>query len=124
MVMNFAIGSSVAITTKFKSNLLGQDFDIDTYEGTVVPNPKWLDTDYVSVRTGNPEYPVSYIHKRFIVGHVFSAKRSAQRIFQVKSKSSGKTYSVVSADGQVSCDCVGFQFRAKCKHSDKVKSVL
>ena len=94
--MNFSIGSSVAITTKWRSNILGQEFDINTFEGKVVPNPKWLDNDYVSVHTGNPMYPVSHINKRFIVGHEFSDKRNLERLFKVKSKSTGKTYNVIS----------------------------
>jgi len=75
--MNFTIGQTVEITTKFRSNILGQDYAFDTYVGKVVPNPKWLDNDYVSVYTGNPEYPTSHIHKNYIVGHKHSEKRSA-----------------------------------------------
>ena len=122
--MNFSIGADIELTTKWKSNILGQEFDIKSFKGKVVPNPKWLDKDYLSLHTGNPEYPISYIHKKFIVGHTFTETRSIARIFAVKSKSSGKTYNVISADGEVSCDCVGFQFRRMCKHSAKVKSVL
>jgi hypothetical protein len=122
--MNFSIGADIELTTKWKSNILGQEFDVKSFKGKVVPNPKWLDRDYVSLRTGNPEYPISYIHKKFIVGHTFSEERSIERIFQVKSKSSGKIYNVISADGDVTCDCVGFQFRKMCKHSAKVKAVL
>lgn len=122
--MNFTIGQNVEITTKFRSNLLGKDFDLDTYVGKVVPNPKWLDNDYVSVHTGNPEYPTSYIHKNYIVGYKHSEKRSVQRIFEVKSKSTGKKYTVMSENGNVQCDCIGFQFRRHCKHSAKVKELL
>ena len=122
--MNFSVGSSVAITTKWRSNILGQEFDINTFEGKVVPNPKWLDADYVSVHTGNPMYPVSHINKRFIVGHEFSDKRSLERLFKVKSKSNGKTYNVISFEGFVTCDCAGFQFRRTCRHVNKVKTVL
>lgn len=122
--MRFSIGQTVSIQTKWRSNILGQEFDLNTFTGTVVPNPKWLDQDYVSIRTGKVEYPISYIHKKFIVGFDFSADRSVERIFQVTSKSSGKMYNVISANGDVTCDCMGFQFRRKCKHSDAVKKVL
>ena len=122
--MNFSIGADIELTTKWKSNILGQEFDIKTFKGKVVPNPKWLDRDYVSLHTGNPEYPISYIHKKFIVGHAFSETRSITRIFNVKSKSTGKSYNVISEDGAVTCDCVGFQFRRVCKHSAKVKEML
>lgn len=122
--MRFSIGQTVTIHTKWRSNLLGQDFDTNTFTGTVVPNPKWLDHDYVSIRTGKIEYPISYIHKKFIVGHDFSESRSEERIFQVTSKSTGKMYNVISVDGDVTCDCIGFQFRRKCKHSTAVKNTL
>ena len=126
--MNFSVGADVEIQTKWKSNLLGVDFDYNTYKGTVVPNPKWLDRDFVSIRAAEKnkffDYPINYIHKKYIVGHSFSEERSNLRIFKVQSKSSGKTYNVTSDNGHVFCDCVGFQFRTKCKHSEKVKSVL
>lgn len=123
-IMRFSIGQTVTVRTKWRSNILGQDFDENVFTGTVVPNPKWLDHDYVSIRTGKVEYPISYIHKKFIVGHEFSESRSEERIFQVTSKSSGKMYNVISANGDVTCDCIGFQFRRKCKHSEAVKKVL
>lgn len=124
MVKNFTVGSDVEITTKWKSNLLWRDYDVNTFKGKVVPNPKWLDNDYVSVYTGNTEYPVSYIHKKFIVGFDMAENRSDLRIFKVKSKTKGSVYNVTSVGGKVSCDCVGFQFRRYCKHSDSVKKLL
>jgi hypothetical protein len=127
-VMNFSVGADIEIQTKWKSNLLGVDFDYNTFKGKVVPNPKWLDKDYVSIRAIEQnkwfDYPINYIHKKYIVGHSFSEERSKARIFQVKSKASDKVYTVISEGGDVICDCVGFQFRRKCKHSEKVKSVL
>jgi hypothetical protein len=122
--MRFSLGADIEVKTRWKSNLLGQEFDDKTFKGKVVKNPTWLDSDYISLHTGNPEYPVSYIHKKFIVGHVFAEERSTSRLFAVKSKSSGKVYNVASFDGDVTCECVGFQFRRKCKHSAAVKAVL
>ena len=78
--MNFSVGADVEIQTKWKSNLLGVDFDFNTYKGTVVPNPKWLDKDFVSIRAAEKnkffDYPINYIHKKYIVGHAFSEERS------------------------------------------------
>jgi hypothetical protein len=126
--MDFSIGADIEIQTKWKSNLLGVDFDYKTFKGKVVPNPKWLDSDYVSIRSSEQNkffhYPTNFIHKKFIVGHVFAQERSTQRLFAVKSKSSGKTYNVTSFDGDVTCECVGFQFRRNCKHSAAVKAML
>ena len=40
-------------------------------------------------------------------------------IFMVKSDS-GKEYTVERIDGKYSCNCVGFAYRGKCKHSEQV----
>jgi len=118
--MNYIIGSSVEITTKTKSNLLGVDYNIRTYKGKIVENPKWLSSDYVSIATGNPNYPVSMILKSFIIGYEKSEDQAKSRIFKVTSKQSKKTYNVFYSDGKAICDCLGYQFRQSCKHSKKV----
>lgn len=122
--MDFVIGQSVEIQTKMRSVILGEDYKYTTFKGKVVPNPKWVDSDYVCVYTGEPNHPTSVIHKRLIVGHKFSQARTDERIFQVKSKSKGKTYTVVSRNGTIICNCTGYQFRRKCSHSDKVRQLL
>lgn len=122
--MNFIVGKDVEIETKMRSHRLGKDYDYHTFKGRVVPNPKWIDSDYVCVYTGEPNHPTSIIHKKFIVGHVFSQARTNERIFQVKSKSKGKTYMVVSKGGAITCNCTGFGFRRKCSHSDKIRQLL
>lgn len=124
MIKNFSIGADVELKTKMRSNLLGVDFNYHVFKGKIVPNPKWLDSDYVSIHTGKPDYPVSHIHKKFIIGYEFAQERTEIRIFRVKSKSKGNVYNVISENGHISCDCVGFQFRRHCKHSAKVKEHL
>ena len=42
-------------------------------------------------------------------------------IFMVKSDS-GKEYTVEKIDGKYSCNCVGFAYRGKCKHSEQVRN--
>jgi hypothetical protein len=42
-------------------------------------------------------------------------------IFMVKSDS-GKEYTVEKIDGKYSCNCIGFAYRGKCKHSDEIKN--
>lgn len=42
-------------------------------------------------------------------------------IFLVKSDS-GKEYTVEKIDGKYSCNCIGFAYRGKCKHSDEIKN--
>ena len=40
-------------------------------------------------------------------------------IFMVKSDS-GKEYTVEKIDGKYSCNCIGFAYRGKCKHSEQI----
>lgn len=123
-MMKYSIGQNVEIQAKLRSMYLGEDYKFVTFKGRIVPNHKWLNEDYICVYTGEPNHPISVIHKRLIVGHAFSEARTNERLFQVKSKSSGKTYNVFSRDGSITCDCVGFQFRHRCKHSDKIRQVI
>lgn len=118
--MNFVLGSDVEVTTKFKSNLLWKDYEVNTYKGKVVENPKWLGADYVCVATGDPKWPISMIKKENIVGYKGVSVKSDTRVFKVTSKQSKKSYSVVFSNGKVTCDCLGFQYRQSCKHSKKV----
>lgn len=46
-------------------------------------------------------------------------KPNYERTFKVKSK--GKEYIVGFANNQLSCSCIGFGYRRKCKHADVVK---
>jgi hypothetical protein len=41
--------------------------------------------------------------------------------WQVKSDS-GKTYTVELVSGKYVCNCVGYSYRGKCKHSEQVKN--
>lgn len=122
--MNFEIGSEVEITTKWKSNVLWIDYDINTIKGRIVENPKWLGADYVCVATGKPEWPISMILKSKIVGYKGSSIKTDTRIFEVTSKQSKKTYSVIYSKGKATCDCLGYQFRQSCKHSKKVLDIV
>lgn len=123
-MMKFTIGQTIDLQVRHMSNVLGVGQEILRYIGKVVPTPKWLDNDYVSVHTGRPEYPVSHINKQNIVGFEFAKERMETRIFRVKSKSKGSIYNVISVNGTVSCDCIGFQFRKTCKHSEGVKNFI
>jgi hypothetical protein len=41
--------------------------------------------------------------------------------WQVKSDS-GKTYTVTLESGKYQCNCVGYAYRGKCKHSEQIKN--
>lgn len=122
--MNFNIGTDVEITTKSKSNILWEEYSINTYRGKIVENPKWLGADYVCVATGNPKWPISMIWKKFITGYDSKVSKSNTRVFKVTSKKSKKTYDVIFSDGRITCNCLGFEYRKSCRHSKKVLDIL
>ena len=124
-MIKFTIGQSVDLKVKRYSYLYKQEGWIERQIiGKVVPTPKWLDMDYISVHTGNPNYPVSHINKQNIVGYDLTQDRVDSRIFKVRSKKKGSEHNVISSNGQVTCDCIGFQFRKTCKHSVAVKKFI
>lgn len=124
-MMKLNIGQTVDLKVKAYSHLYKQEGWIERQvKGQVVQKPKWLDDDYVSVMTGNPNYPVSHIYKPNIVGFDLTQDRIDSRMFIVRSKSKGKTYNVISQNGSVQCDCIGYQYRKYCKHSTAVKKFI
>ena len=123
--MNLEIGQFVELKTRRYSYLYKSEGWVEnTLKGQIVPNPKWLDDDYISVLTDNPMHPISLVFKQNIVGLDMAKGRSASRLFRVKSKKTGKQYQVISRNGSVTCDCIGFQYRKACKHSSAVKKFI
>ena len=124
-MMKFTIGQTVDLRVKSYSYLYKKEGWIERQiKGKIVPSPKWLDMDYVSVHTGNSQYPVSHVNKQNIVGFDLAQDRIESRIFKVRSKKKGSIYNVISSNGQVTCDCIGFQYRKTCKHSEAVKKFI
>ena len=124
-MMKFTIGQSVDLRVKSYSYLYQKEGRIERQiKGKIVPSPKWLDVDYVSIHTGNSEYPVSHVFKQNIVGFDLTKDRIDSRIFKVRSKKKGSVYNVISSEGRITCDCIGFQYRRTCKHSEAVKKFI
>lgn len=124
--MNLEIGQFVEIKTRIYSYIYKQEgWKEHAIRGIVVQNPKWCDDDYVSIKQDdNPYYLVSLVKKSNIVGYEMAEGRSNSRIFNVKSKKTGKKYQVISSHGSVTCECIGFQYRKSCKHSTAVKKFI
>jgi hypothetical protein len=121
----YNVGDQVQIRTRLKSNVLGVGFEETEIKGTVVPNAKWLGSNYVSVHTGNPNWPVSMI----LVDNIIGGKKdvssvSGVRLFRVRSVSKNSEHLVTVKDGGVRCDCVGFGFRNTCRHAKKVEELV
>jgi hypothetical protein len=123
-MIKFTVGQSVNIKVRHTSNVLGIGQEIIEFIGSIVETPKWLGEDYVSIHTGKVEYPISHIKKQNIVGFEFNKNINDTRIFKVKSKCKGSVYNVIMKNGNISCDCIGFQFRKSCKHSDAIKKFI
>jgi len=123
--MNLEIGKFVELKIRQYSYLYKNEGWIEkTIKGQIVPNPKWLDDDYVSILTDQSHFPVSMVFKQNIIGLDIAKGRTASRFFNVKSKKTGKQYKVISSNGSVTCDCIGFQYRKSCKHSLAVKKFI
>lgn len=110
-----AIGSQVRVQTKFGTRV-----------GTVVPNERWDKPDTFCM-TGDEHIRirnialVNVVTLEYVTG---APVQNAVRVFNIKSKSSGKNYIVTVTGKKVECDCVGFQFRHKCKHATAVQEKI
>ena len=114
------IGQTITITTRMKSHVIfDKGFREHTHTGTIIPNPKWLESSYITIRdvkTGETHM----IDRSNIVGDMKISDDSA-RNFKVKSKIKKSEYIVTYIDGKYSCSCIGFSFRRYCKHTKAVE---
>jgi len=116
----FNVGDQVNLKVRFRSNLLFSKtgYEEHDFTGTVEKTPSYVSYDAVTVRTGNPEFPLSIIPLKSVVGYEQKEDKSVET-FEITS--GANTYTVSVKAGKVSCSCVGFQFRRYCKHSDPYK---
>lgn len=109
------IGSTIRVQTKFGLR-----------EGVVVPNQKWDKADTFCM-TGDQYIAIRNIALANVVTIEYingSPVSNAVRAFRIKSKTSGNEYIVTATGDKVECNCTGFQYRHKCKHSDAIKAKL
>lgn len=109
------IGSTIRVQTKFGLR-----------EGVVVPNQKWDKADTFCM-TGDQYIAIRNIALANVVTIEYingSTVSNAVRAFRIKSKTSGNEYIVTATGDKVECNCTGFQYRHKCKHSDAIKAKL
>lgn len=118
----YNVGDQVSIKCKFRSNYLFSETGYDDFvvKGTVIKTPSYIDYDAVTVKTNNPDLPISIVPTRSIEGFVHSPIVNNIETHEVIS--GANTYIVTVNSGKVYCSCVGFQFRRYCKHSDPYKT--
>lgn len=110
-----AVGSQIRVQTKFGTRF-----------GTVVPSEKWDKADTFCM-TGDEHIRirnialVNVVTLEYVTG---APVNNAVRAFRIKSKSSGNEYTVTVTGSKVECNCVGFQFRHKCKHATAVQEKI
>ena len=116
------VGSQIRVLTVF-----GQRQDPPyVYEGTVVPNEKWEKSDTFCM-TGDQYIRVRNIALRHVINIEYmkgAPLKSEVRAFRVKSSDKKREYIVTVRGNKVDCNCTGFMYHHKCKHSEAVKRKL
>ena len=121
------VGSVIRVTTRHKNHYYytykEQPYVEVTYEGTVLPNERFHkpgsfymtgDEQFVRTRTINMK---SVVRMEIVKG---KATKSNVRAFRVKSSNKKSEYLVTVVGTKVECNCPGFTYRHKCKHSAAV----
>lgn len=118
------VGSQVRVTTRYRNHVLynTSEYVETTYLGTVGSAHKLLSPNSFVLNTPNtPHFPKREINLAYVAnieymdGTKANKTASTDQIWAVKG-SKGDVYTVTRSNNQLSCSCVGFQFRRKCKH--------
>ena len=98
--------------------------EFETYEGTVLPSPRWVGPDQLCLSTGDPKFPFRVIERANILGEAIEAiPESVQSVWTIKG-SKGQPYIVTRNGSLWSCNCVGFGYRRSCTHVNEAKSLI
>jgi hypothetical protein len=76
---------------------------------------KFISDNHIELSKLIPKYISENIKKENIQKDIIPKK---SRIFKVKSKE--KEYTVILNNKQYNCNCIGFEYRRKCKHVEAV----
>lgn len=89
-----------------------------TYEGEVIPTPKWVSYDAVCLTTDD-KMKFRIISTDMIIemddAVVDRKPAPKEKIIQVDN-GKGMSYTVIIGTKNTTCDCAGFGFRKTCKH--------
>lgn len=119
------IGSTITVSTYYKSNVIGRTEadDTVTYENVpVLPNQSWTPSGSFCIPAENEPFikfrTIAIKNVTDLVIHEGSTADSKHGTIVVPvAGSNDNVYSVVVTDGVAkSCDCKGFQYRGNCRH--------
>lgn len=89
-----------------------------TYEGEVVPTPKWVSYDAVCLTTDD-KMKFRIISTDMIIemnGEVVNTKPTPKEKIIMVDNGKGTSYTVIIGTNNKTCNCTGFGFRKTCKH--------
>jgi hypothetical protein len=123
------IGAVVRVTTRqpnyYYFTAEEQPFVDHVYDGTVLPpdrtdKPNTFNMTCVGTNMRHRQIPMGYVIQiEYLKG---KGVKTDFRAFRVKS--GDKVYLITAANGRTECDCLGFKYRRKCKHSNAVLEQL
>lgn len=124
MVKVPVVGSIVEVIVRFQNihfvTYKNQPFEDFKITGTVIKSDRWVPADCFSINTDNR---VAIIPTKRIVGMkvISGSVESSIRKFKVRGS---KEYTVTLSQNRFTCECVGFKYYSKCKHTEAVKKAL
>lgn len=118
------VGDIVTVSTRYRSNMLGQEWDDRTYENVpVVENDSWTKPDEFCIPGGHLPWMMkrtinmSNVTNLIINGKVGEAKTETKMEFVKIAGSKDNIYVVTKIDGVAKeCTCPGHTYRKNCKH--------
>jgi hypothetical protein len=118
------IGEKVEILVKDADLNLASKTGIKyfTLSGIVQRSAHYDPPETIRLFTANKDFPVSVVRLKNIVevsGKKISLEKTDSQTWEVKG-SKGATYTVSRIGSDYSCNCVGFQYRRKCKHVSEI----
>ena len=121
------VGSVIRVTTRHKNHYYytykEQPYVEEVYEGTVLPTERFHKPGSFYM-TGDGFVKTRTIGMKNVVGIEYikgKAVKSNVRAFRVKSSNKKSEYLVTVVGKKVECNCPGYTYRRKCKHSDAVR---
>ena len=124
-----AVGSKIkAVVRMSEPSLFAKSKFRDlVFEGTVVPNDKWTRPNAFNM-TGDKDWPIREIGADMLIDLQFLDGSTAKKVsvdsevktLVVAGSKPGVTYTVTKIGGKKTCNCPGFTFRKKCKHTDMI----